>query len=308
MALLPRICLLSFCVVLLGAAPVAAAPAVPGTVENPARLSGSVPLTVERKPKRRVPSLGVAGGADRGPRARRAVSLRRQLAERVRLLGPRRLRLRQARCPAPAQRGRAVLVRPPCRPQPPRARRPRLLPRSRPRRPLHRPRPDHPRAADPASGSRSRASPRAAAASRARAASFAPEAAPRQSGESIPSSSLRMCARVVRASLELDGASGLERAAQVEEQPRHLRPRVELELDPGEHAAAVPEGALGARAARTRARWRSARSCRAADARVSLRVVHAGDRAASGRPRHPTATRIRMREGTDPARRGCAAA
>ena len=46
MALLSRLLLLSFCVVLLGAAPTAAAPPAVSTVANPARLPGSIPLTI----------------------------------------------------------------------------------------------------------------------------------------------------------------------------------------------------------------------------------------------------------------------
>ncbi|MEO5632533.1 C40 family peptidase [Gaiella sp.] len=58
MALLPRICLLSFCVLLLGAPPtVAASPAV-GTVANPARLPGSIPLAVPKTQARKKASLG----------------------------------------------------------------------------------------------------------------------------------------------------------------------------------------------------------------------------------------------------------
>ncbi len=57
MALLPRICLLSSCVVLLGAAPAVAAKPTAGTVANPARLPGSVPLAVT-KPRPKSPSLG----------------------------------------------------------------------------------------------------------------------------------------------------------------------------------------------------------------------------------------------------------
>ena len=58
MALLSRICLLSFCVLLLGASPtLAAAPAV-GTVANPARLPGSIPLAVRTTQPRKKPSLG----------------------------------------------------------------------------------------------------------------------------------------------------------------------------------------------------------------------------------------------------------
>jgi cell wall-associated NlpC family hydrolase len=61
MALLSRICLLSFCVLLLGAAPTVAAPPAPtlDTVANPARVSGSIPLVVRRSHPRRTPALGV---------------------------------------------------------------------------------------------------------------------------------------------------------------------------------------------------------------------------------------------------------
>ena len=43
--------------------------------------------------------------------------------------------------------------------------------------------------------------------------------------------------------LDLHGATCLELVAQVEQQLRHLRPRVELHLDAGKDAAAVPDGA-----------------------------------------------------------------
>lgn len=59
MALLSRICLLSFCVVLLGAAPSLAAPPAVDAVANPARLPGSIPLAVSKtKPRQKAP-LGV---------------------------------------------------------------------------------------------------------------------------------------------------------------------------------------------------------------------------------------------------------
>ena len=58
MALLTRICLLSFCVLLLGAAPTGAAPPSVGTVANPARLPGSIPLAVGRNEPRKTASLG----------------------------------------------------------------------------------------------------------------------------------------------------------------------------------------------------------------------------------------------------------
>jgi hypothetical protein len=59
MAFLSRICLLSFCVVLLGAAPTAAASPAVGTVANPARLPGSIPLTVRKMQSRKRPPLGI---------------------------------------------------------------------------------------------------------------------------------------------------------------------------------------------------------------------------------------------------------
>ena len=58
MALLSRICLLSFCVLLLGVAPATAAPPAVGTVTNPARLPGSIPLAVDQSPRPGPPSLG----------------------------------------------------------------------------------------------------------------------------------------------------------------------------------------------------------------------------------------------------------
>ncbi len=66
----------------------------------------------------------------------------------------------------------------------------------------------------------------------------------------MPSSSLRMCARVARARSSSIGVTCLERAAQVEQQLGHLGPAVELQLDPGEHAATIPERAPVAGAAR----------------------------------------------------------
>ena len=58
MARFPRICLLASCAVLLGAPPaLGEAPAV-GGVANPARLPGSIPLTVSRKTRAKAPSLG----------------------------------------------------------------------------------------------------------------------------------------------------------------------------------------------------------------------------------------------------------
>ena len=61
MALLSRICLLSFCVLLLGAAPTLAASPSPAidTVANPARVSGSIPLAVRRSHPRMKLPLGV---------------------------------------------------------------------------------------------------------------------------------------------------------------------------------------------------------------------------------------------------------
>ena len=150
-------------------------PASLPTVPNPARLAGSVPLAPEAAAAARGPLARPARRADRSRGARRAVSLRRQLAERVRLLRPRRLRLRQARRPAPAQRRGAVRVRSPGRPpatsgpatsssstgSATSASTSAAAGSSTPR--------------SPASGSRSRASPRAAAASRAPGASSAPD-------------------------------------------------------------------------------------------------------------------------------------
>ena len=61
MALHSRICLLSFCVLLLGAAPALAASPSPAidTVANPARISGSIPLVVRTSHPRNKPALGV---------------------------------------------------------------------------------------------------------------------------------------------------------------------------------------------------------------------------------------------------------
>lgn len=58
MALPSRICLLSFCVVFLGATPTAAAAPAVGTVANPARLPGSIPLALRDDQPSKTPSLG----------------------------------------------------------------------------------------------------------------------------------------------------------------------------------------------------------------------------------------------------------
>ena len=59
MALLSRICLLSSCVTLLAAAPALAGKPMVGSVANPARLPGSIPLAVsEPRPRSKAPSLG----------------------------------------------------------------------------------------------------------------------------------------------------------------------------------------------------------------------------------------------------------
>ncbi len=58
MALLSRICLLSFCVLLLGGTPTVAAPPAVGTVANPARLPGSIPLAIDQSPRPESASLG----------------------------------------------------------------------------------------------------------------------------------------------------------------------------------------------------------------------------------------------------------
>ena len=84
---------------------------------------------------------------DRDALSRHPVRLGRLESRRLRLLGPRRLRLRAGRRQPPAlhrcavERRRAGLARRPA------AGRPRLLRRARPRRALHRRRPVHPRAA-----------------------------------------------------------------------------------------------------------------------------------------------------------------
>ena len=80
---------------------------------------------------------------------RHPVPLGRRVArDRLRLLGPRYVRLRPARHLAAALRRGAVPARHARRPQPAAARRPRVLRRPRPRRHLHRKRPVRPRAAD----------------------------------------------------------------------------------------------------------------------------------------------------------------
>jgi cell wall-associated NlpC family hydrolase len=58
MALLSRLSLVSFCVLLLGASPSVAAPPAVGTVANPARLPGSIPLAVDESRPPGKPSLG----------------------------------------------------------------------------------------------------------------------------------------------------------------------------------------------------------------------------------------------------------
>ena len=58
MALSSRICLLAFCLVLSPAASAATKPASLPTVPNPARFSGSVPLTLDRLPIQEPASLG----------------------------------------------------------------------------------------------------------------------------------------------------------------------------------------------------------------------------------------------------------
>lgn len=59
MALLSRICLLSFCVLLLGVSPAAAATPSVDTVRNPAQLPGSIPLVVRKAHPQEKPALGV---------------------------------------------------------------------------------------------------------------------------------------------------------------------------------------------------------------------------------------------------------
>ena len=61
MALLSRILLLSLCVLFLCVAPTVAAspPPAVGTVANPARASGSIPLVVRKSHRRNTPALGV---------------------------------------------------------------------------------------------------------------------------------------------------------------------------------------------------------------------------------------------------------
>lgn len=58
MALLSRLSLLSFCVLLVGAAPTVAATPVVGTVANPARLPGSIPLALRNGEPSKKPPLG----------------------------------------------------------------------------------------------------------------------------------------------------------------------------------------------------------------------------------------------------------
>jgi cell wall-associated NlpC family hydrolase len=68
MALLSRICLLSFCVLSLGASASVAAPPAVDIVGNPARLPGSIPLAVDKPHRQKERSLGaravrIAAGA-----------------------------------------------------------------------------------------------------------------------------------------------------------------------------------------------------------------------------------------------------
>lgn len=58
MALLSRLSLLSLCVLLVGAAPTVAATPVVGTVANPARLPGSIPLALRNGEPSKKPPLG----------------------------------------------------------------------------------------------------------------------------------------------------------------------------------------------------------------------------------------------------------
>lgn len=58
MAHFSRICLLALCSALAIATSAAARPPAIGPVANPARFAGSVPLTVDQKPKRPQPSVG----------------------------------------------------------------------------------------------------------------------------------------------------------------------------------------------------------------------------------------------------------
>ena len=71
-----------------------AAPRFP-TVANPARVVERGAAAARAAAEAQGTDARPAGGADRGRRARRSVSLRRQLAEWVRLLRARRLRLRK---------------------------------------------------------------------------------------------------------------------------------------------------------------------------------------------------------------------
>ena len=98
MALSIRICLLALCLLLVpvaGAAAATHALAPDRREPRPARRLGAAAARAAPKPK--PPTLGAARRADRGRGARRPVPLRRQLAEWVRLLRARRLRLREAR-------------------------------------------------------------------------------------------------------------------------------------------------------------------------------------------------------------------
>ena len=98
MALSTRICLLALCVLLV---PVAGAMganerSLP-TVQNPARIAGAVPLRAVPRPKRQAVDARPARRAARRRGDRRAVPLRRQLAEWVRLLRARGVCVREAR-------------------------------------------------------------------------------------------------------------------------------------------------------------------------------------------------------------------
>ena len=130
-----------------------------------------------------------AGGADCPHAARRAVRLRRRLTRRLRLLRPRDVGLRQARHLAPAQRRSPVRHRAARVLGSPAAGRPRLLPRPRARRHLHRPRAHDPCAANGRAG-RDRGARRAERLARGRTPALHPlgvgQAAEAAGGPALP--------------------------------------------------------------------------------------------------------------------------
>ena len=231
---------------------------------NPARLPGSVPLRPVAKPHRRRVSLG-----------QRAVRIAaRELGVPYRYGGSSpsgfdcsglvayvygRLGVR-----LPHNAAAQYAYGRPVDREPPEARRPRLLPRARARRPLHRPRPDHPRAPDRRAGLDPE--PRLAQRQRrGRPARLARELSQRQSGSSIPSSSSRIPASVARASSSSIALPRLELPTQLEEHLRHARDGRRARARRVRARSPGPRTRRRRRGSAPRAPTRSTRSCRAGD-------------------------------------------